>query len=165
MNIKYFPVKSNGELRKTPIRANSLIELHSELKKYYDVISLMDILNGKWAGIDYAVIDDEIFTGRTVFVKIRTAIDEHNKLRLENIASLFDAKKEQLVEQLVNFSEDERKLFHLLHENITIKFSGGSNSWGEIEIHSELFFKIVSLLKINVTKSELNSNLQKQLIF
>lgn len=165
MNIKYFPVKSNGELRKTPIKANSLIELHSELKKYYDVSTLMDILNGEWAGIDYAIIDNETFSGSDVFIKIRTAIDEHNKLRQENISSLFNAKKEQLTEQLVNFSEDERKLFHLLHENLTLQCSGGSSRWGEIEIIGELFFKDVSLSKIRVTTSELNSNLQKQLIF
>lgn len=165
MNIKYFPVKSNGELRKTPIKANSLIELHSELKNYYGVISLMDILNGKWVGIDYAIIDDKTFSGSDVFIKIRTAIDEHNKLRQENITSLFNAKKEQLTKQLVNFSEDERKLFHLLHENLTLQCSGGCNSWGEIEIIGELFFKDVSLSKIRVTTSELNSNLQKQLIF
>lgn len=165
MNIKYFPVKSNGELRKTPIRANSLIELHNQLKEYYGVSSLMYILNGKWTGIDYAIIDNETFSGSDVFIKIRTAIDEHNKLREENVSSLFNAKKEQLTKQLVNFSEDEKNLFHLLRENLTIQCSAEYNRWHEIEVSGELFFKDVSLSKIKVTTSELNSNLQKKLIF
>jgi hypothetical protein len=155
--MKYFPVKNNGDLRKTPLKGNTLLELYSEIKKYYDYdfsAHYEYLMNTEDEISEYAIVNYKKLSPKEFFGMVKDEIDQLNIKRQEEIKSLYDSKRKQLEEKIVNFTEEEKKLFHLLHGNLEIEVY--PPMYREDDWVGELFFKGVPLKKITVKKSEVS---------
>lgn len=155
--MKYFPVKNNGDLRKTPLKGNTLTELHSEIKNYYGYkfpAQYEYLMNTEDEIAEYAIVNGEKMSPKQFFGMVEGEIDQLNIKRQEEIRSLYHSRRKQLEEKIANFTEEEKKLFHLLHGNLEIEVYPPmyrEDDWG-----GEVFFKGVSLKKITVKKSEVS---------
>lgn len=151
--IKYYPIKTNGEIRKTPITSDSLVGLHKEIKSYYGinlVANESDHLNNS-----YAVIDGKNIYWKELLLILKGAVEDHNRKRQEEINSLYNERMSLLKKEVdEKLSNEEKVLFWLLYNNLEIKVYPNGYVSNSDYFPTSLTFKGIDLSKITVLKSE-----------
>lgn len=161
---KFYPQKTNGELRKTPLTADSALEIAKEISSYYQYYQY-EFFNGFEKIKEYKykfIVRKEEKTiedlKNLVLQNWETLKEEYNKA----FNDIKNKKQKKLDEQIDKLNDKQKELFALLHGNLS--YSSYDEYSDKSYINYPLLFGI-SLEPIKVLVSEMETLFPKYHVY
>lgn len=161
MKYKFYPQKTNGELRKTPLTADSALEIAEEISSYYQWEFLKGFDKIKEYKYKFIIGNEEKTIEdlkNLVLQNWETLKEEYNKV-FNNIKN---KKQKKLDEQIDQLNDKQKELFALLHGNLS--YSSYDEYRDKSYIDYPLLFGI-SLEPIKVLVSEMEISFPKYRVY